>query len=153
VKHPLDCGREMAIQAGIQRRLRRGDKTQAEPGGVKNNNNKRTMGSALKSGVDYTNGIGQKQWEFWTRPLFDDGQGKQHSAKGESKDRRGQQRQKRRRSGDAERETKRGKSNRRHKLRQGAMPPDMLTCVPTRGPSEFTLGPLPMQEAVMWAKT
>ena len=139
---PMECGMEMARQASIRRKVRRGGSVNEEPSHIRNNKNKRPMGPGLKPGVDYTNGIGQKQWEFRTRPLFDDGQGKQkdHCNKERDEGRRDQ-----RRDGYAGRVSRRGRRPRRQGTEHTPISPDMLTCVPSRDPSEFRLGHLPMQ--------
>ena len=146
---PMDCGMEMARQASIWRRVRRGGSVRDEPGNIRNSNNKRPMGSGLKPGVDYTNGVGQKQWEFWTRPLFDGGQGKQ---KDHCNCERGEARRDRWRDGDMGRVIPRGRRPRQQETEHTSTSPDMLTCVLTRDPSEFGLGQLPMQETGICAE-
>ena len=144
----MECGMEMARQASIRRKVRRGGSLQEEPSQLQRDRKKRPMGPGLKPGVDYTNGIGQKQWEFWTRPLFDDGQGKQMEDRNEERD---EERRDRRRDGDAGRASRRGRRPRQQRTEHTSNSPDMLTCVPTRDPSEFRLGHLPMPETGIWA--
>ena len=139
---------EMARQASIRHKVRRGGSLQEEPGQLQRDRKKRPMGPGLKLGVDYTNGIGQKQWEFWTRPLFDDGQGKQMEERNKERD---EGRRERRREGDAGRASRRGRRPRQQRTGHTSNSPDMLTCVPTRDPSEFRLGHLPMPETGIWA--
>ena len=139
---------EMARQASIRHKVRRGGSLQEEPGQLQRDRKKRPMGPGLKPGVDYTNGIGQKQWEFWTRPLFDDGQGKQMEERNKE---RNEGRRERHGEGDTGRASRRGRRPRKQRTGHTSISPDMLTCVPTRDPSEFRLGHLPMPETGIWA--